>query len=47
MNLAASVIRCSPRKGMPGSRHLVRMTILITASAAAGWILNFTRHHLP
>ena len=47
MNLAASVIRCTPRKGRAGNRLLVRMVLIIATSAAAGWILNFTRHHLP
>lgn len=44
MNLAASVIRCSPRKGDAATRQLGRLIVLITASSAAGWLIHFTRH---
>lgn len=47
MNLAASVIRCTPRKGRAGNRLLVRMVLMILTSAATGWILHIARHHLP
>lgn len=44
MNLAASVIRCSPRKSGILTRQIGRLIALITASSAAGWLIHFTRH---
>ena len=40
MSLTFAVIRCAPRKQRRKTRLLVRLAILLAASAAAGWLIH-------